>query len=212
MLTQWGISLLQNSQYIVRYAYFIHPLSSLCPAMSALVSEAQDWCLNVPPLHNQPLNKSPKAGQLQENTSPTAAHWKSRLTQFTDPFLLPAADVFQTRCPVVYFSEHSHTPSFPPPFSSSFGWHPLCYSWGDAEGSLRARPGNYKTPMASSRAKRTHGGLGSALGGNLMGCGASSEAGCRLVRVRVCVLERESEWYVKGSAEGERIRLPAPRR
>lgn len=79
---------------------------------------------------------------------------------------------------------------------------------------MRARPGNYKTPMASSRAKRTHGGLGSALGGNLMGCGASSEAGCRLVRVRVCVcvLERESEWYVKGSAEGERIRLPAPRR
>lgn len=76
----------------------------------------------------------PAAEQITKSRSATGKHITNRSTLKITTYsvyrslLLPAADVFQKRCPVVYFSEHSHTPSFPPPFSSSFGWHPLCYS------------------------------------------------------------------------------------
>lgn len=47
-----------------------------------------------------------------------------------------------------------------------------------------------------------------ALGGELMGDGASSEAGCSLVSACACVCVCEREWYVR--VRGGRIRLLPP--
>lgn len=63
-------------------------------------------------------------------------------------------------------------------------------------GSLSAQPDNSKRPMVFSRVKKTHDGLG----GDLMGDGASSEAGCSLVSVWVREGERESQ---SGMRRGE---------
>jgi len=185
--------------------FTISPLFLYCVLVPEPLSHQLKGCcragsLNIAPLHNQPLDKAPKAGHT---------HCKSRLTQMQMPSRhgrLPNRgssclflSVNSEYCTTPFLSSSSSASSSS---SSSSGWHPSCYCQGDAVGSLSAQSDNNKSPMASSRAKKTHDGPGCALSGNLRGGGASSEAGCSLVHV--CERERvlcEGEWEREGGKD-----------
>ena len=154
---------------------------------------------------------------------------KSRLTQLQIPVASRHRQTSSEQGVSLFISERQIRDTLTPPFlssfssssttsssSSSFGWHPSCYCRGDAVGSPSAQPDNinnnnteramflFSPPERQGRT--THLALPTAPPhpsvGDLLGAGASSEAGCSLVSV----CERETGMWRGVGEENERER------